>query len=145
MVNKLSRRSFLALVGGAAVYRSLTGCQRFLPQFDPASILTELRRNEVIGRIRNGRIDLNYHEFFSEKGREALKLIQHGLFALGLIDADPAKFNFGVYGPQTTQAVKDLSAWAGINGDGQKFDQAALQALEKALAAKVDGTLELNR
>ncbi len=117
---------------------SLKGCGRS-SRFNPSVVLGDLRKNEAIGRMRDGRITFNYHEIFTENGKEALKIIQRGLFALDLIRSDPDDFRFGVYGPQTTRAVRVLQARAGMEGDGKKFDQKSLLVMEEALQQKING------
>lgn len=79
--------------------------------------------------------------------KDAIKIVQRGLIELGLIRIDRTKkywwgkFSWGVYGPATTQAVKDLQALAGIkNGkNGKVFGPDTLAALRAALDAKSKG------
>ena len=125
---------------GLPLIPALKGCGRRSSLFNPSVVLEDLQKNEAIGRLRSGQITFNYQEIFSERGKEALKIIQRGLFALDLIRSNPDDFRFGVYGPQTTQAVKLLKDRAGIEGDGKKFDRATLLALEEALQQEIDGS-----
>jgi hypothetical protein len=139
----ITRRSCLKLLGFSALALALpVGCRRSTqPRLDPGAVLADLRRNEVIGQLRD--CQLTFHpkhiEKLSERGKEALTIVQRGLFSLGFISADPATFNFGVYGPQTTAAVEKLYLWGRTYEDGEHFDCRALRLLEKGLEAKISG------
>lgn len=76
----------------------------------------------------------------SQNGKDAFKIVQRALFSLELVKSDPVEFNFGVYGPSTTRAIKGLQDWAGVTPDhgraGRCFESTTLQALEDALELK---------
>lgn len=111
-------------------------------RFDPQVVLNELRNNETLEKMRNGRMTFNYHEIFSENGMGALSIIQRGLISLELMVKIP-EHEYGRYGDKTAVAVKFLQDWAGIDMtrglNGKRFETATLEALEKALQEKIDG------
>ncbi|MBN2058570.1 MAG: hypothetical protein JW782_07225 [Candidatus Saganbacteria bacterium] len=134
---KMTRRNFLFL--SAAMALSSCRCRPWREGTAPAEVLDDLRANPVIGRLRNGEIIFLHKdlEALTANGKNALTIIQRGLFALGLIKGDMDDFNFGVYGPSTAQGIRRLQGWAGIAPEqgwaGRRFERMSLLALEAAL------------
>ena len=140
LAHTLSRRRILSGTIATLAFHFLPGCESNERQkIDPKQILNDLRENKTIQELRKGEITFSYKEPFSPNGKETLKLIQKGLYCLGLIKTDPNEFE-GIYGNETVRAVRYLQAWARIEGDnGRTFNKDSLAALEKALEAKIDG------
>ena len=138
---KMPRRAFLFTP--AAFY--LASCERrhWNRQLDPVNIREDLLSNRDIDRLRKGEINFLHKDLepMSENGKRAFAIIQRALFALDLIKGDPSKFNFGVYGPKTAGAIKQLQDLGGmdpvIGRDGRRFGANSLQLLETALDQKI--------
>jgi|GEM_PF-4069075 len=121
------------------------------PDLSPKAILKKLNENEVIKKMGKGELSImsKYQEGLSEKGAEAISIIQDGLIALELIKVDTScecwwtDFNFGVYGDKTIGAVKQLQIAAGIYPkkipQGQIIGKQTIAALKKALEAQAKG------
>lgn len=140
----IERRTFVLGLMGLATLPHLPGCSRGLGRFfDPQRVLNELRSDPAIAQIRRGELVFRYRDNFSDRGKGAMQIIQHGLFALDLVAGSPDDFNFGVYGPRTVEAVRRLQAGGNVDaiqGDrGRKFEAATLLVMENALGQKVNG------
>lgn len=140
---QIGRREFSKTIGLWILSLCLpAGCGNRSMRFDPQVILNDLRNNEALLKMRDGTLDLNYHELFSEKGRGALTIIQRGLISLELMVKIP-EHEYGRYGDKTTVGIFYLQNWAGIDMaqglNGRRIEAATLEALEEALQEKIDG------
>ena len=139
----ITRRTCLRLIASAAAALAApAGCrgnERF--RLTPGAVLADLRQNDVIGKLRDCQLTFRSKniERLTERGKEALTIIQRGLITLDLLPTDPASLNFGVYGSQTASAVRTLLRPGEIEASGEEFDCQALKMLENALEAKVNG------
>lgn len=136
------------------------------PDLKPKDILADMSKNDLIKKIEAGEITLHdaQSEGFPAKGEDgAVAIMQRGLIALGLIKADKCvpcwwtDFSFGLYGPQTTEAIRQLQATAGIKYEderlgknltkeivqseptGQRLGPQTITILKNALEAKAQG------
>ncbi|MFA5113170.1 MAG: hypothetical protein WC529_02605 [Candidatus Margulisiibacteriota bacterium] len=138
----ITRRACLRLLSYSAAALALpAGCrnsERF--RLTPGAVLSDLRANEVLGKMRDCRLSFRskHIEKLTERGKEALTIVQRGLIVLSLIGVEPAEFNFGVYGPQTAAAVEKLQSWGRLTLDGDHFACRELQLLEQGLEAKLN-------
>jgi len=144
IAKRVTRREFI-FTAGAGILGLLSGCGRSRYPFQPEVVLRDLRNNSVIQKIAKGEVALMHKEIegMTQNGKEALAIVQRGLFSLGLVRGDPDDFSFGIYGPQTAKAVKYLQDWADNESserrDGRRFGKMTLLALENALQEKIAG------
>lgn len=139
---KMTRRGFM--FAGAMLLASACGNRVWDRRFEPENVLQELRNSAVIERVRNGKINFNHKDLepMTINGKKAFKIVQRGLFALELVRAEPENFNFGVYGPQTTKAVRYLQQKGkldpAVGRNGRCFEKNTLLILEAALQDKIN-------
>jgi hypothetical protein len=121
------------------------------PDLRPIVILNDADNNSTFNSedFKNGEASLHSKlrspSTFEE--REAITVVQRGLIELKLINVDMTrkswwkKFSWGIYGPATTLAVKELQKLAGIkNGrGGMVFGPDTLDVFRTALEAEKKG------
>ncbi|MFC1637510.1 twin-arginine translocation signal domain-containing protein [Candidatus Margulisiibacteriota bacterium] len=144
---RITRRKFLRTATAAAAAAALPACRSNYSKAGSLAandVLHDLSRDPVIKKLRSGELNFKHKsmEVMTPTGKDAFSIIQRGLFALELIDDNPNRFNFGVYGPQTAKAVKYLQGWTELEPasgrDGRTFDTATERALEAALEQKIN-------
>jgi len=97
----MERRTILRIIGlGLPGLLLLPRCGSNRRMFDPQAILSDLKTNEAIGRLRNGSLFFRYREIFSPKGKEALAIVQRGLITLDLME-NIKSTEYGIYGDKT--------------------------------------------